>query len=319
MKLIKPVAAITIGDPSGVGPEVVVKALQKLKNWPYFTPLVIGDRNVLKRYGWTASSSGLIELDNQNKLSFLPGKPSVPGGKRSFRYVTRAVELIAQNEAQVLINAPIAKESWHQAGYFYSGHTELLAELSKSPPPEMLMVGVLPQGRQLRSLLVTRHLPLKNIPANLSIAKIVQAIKLADLSLKKYFRLPQPSIGVCSLNPHAGEGGVLGREEKEIIVPAVKELKKAGLDVFGPYPADKVFWEAGQGKYDLAAAMYHDQAMIPLKLLAYHSAVNITLGLPFIRTSPGHGTAFDIAGKNLANPQAMVEAIKLAVEMYRHQ
>lgn len=350
MKFSKPIVAITIGDPAGIGPEITVKALKKLKRWTSFTPLVVGEKDILKKYGWSDDLASLIEPYSRKFPSSKIGKPSALGGKLSFEFVHKAVKLVYRNQAQIIVTAPIAKESWYKAGLDYSGHTELLTKLISipSPPvgrvgagfiparmgracpeqsrrsegvknytPEMLMVAVLPNNRQLRALLVTRHLPLKDVSANLSISKIFQSIKLADRSLKKYFRVSQPRIGVCSLNPHSGEAGIFGKEEKEIIFPAVKKLRNAGIDVFGPYPSDQVFWQANQGKYDLVAAMYHDQAMIPLKLLAYHSVVNVTLGLPFIRTSPGHGTAFDIAGKNIANPQAMVEAIKLAVKMYQ--
>ncbi len=319
----KPVLALTIGDPAGIGPEIVIKTLLKKKVYQFCQPLVIGTKSVLNYYLKNSSLSlhpienitqayfragtvDLINLGNLKEIAY--GKVKSTYGYLAYTYLKKAVELAKTKEVDGLVTAPISKEALHCAGLFYSGHTEILGKLTGIKNLVMLMV-----NKKLKIAMVTRHLPLKEVAKNLKQEKIFLTIELAQQMLKKYFSLPQPRIVVCALNPHAGDGGVLGKEEKEIIRPAVEKAKKKGYLISGPLPVDVVFqhWQ----KYDLIITMYHDQAMIPLKLLDPYSLVNVTLGLPFVRTSPGHGTAFDIAGKNIADARPMFSAVKLATEM----
>ncbi len=318
----KPTLALTIGDPAGIGPEIVIKILAKKKVHQICQPVVIGTKSVLDFYLKNYSSSlpgfNLIDVGKIKKLKF--GKIDADYGRLSYEYIKKAVELVQTKQVNGLVTAPISKEALQRAGLIYSGHTEILSNLTGIKNVLMLMV-----NKKVKVAMVTRHLPLKNVAKNLTQEKIFLAIKLGVEGLKKYFSLPpprrrvaeegdRPHIAVCALNPHAGEGGVFGKEEKEIIIPAIEKAKKKGYNIYGPYPADTVFqhWQ----KYDLIIALYHDQAMLPLKLLDPYSLVNVTLGLPFIRTSPGHGTAFDIAGKNIADERPMFSAVKLAAEMY---
>lgn len=322
-KAQKPILAITIGDPAGIGPEIVIKTLLKNKVYQICQPLVIGTKSVLnfflKNYPLSIHpiekvnqayfKSGIVDLiniDNLKKLNFGIIEPAY--GLLAYEYIKKGVELAKTGQINGLVTAPISKEALQRAGLNYSGHTEILAKLTGKKNLLMLMV-----NKKVKVAMVTRHLPLKEITNNLTKEKIFLAIELGAEALKKYFSLPHPRIAVCALNPHAGEGGVLGKEEKEIIIPAIEKAKKKGYNIYGPYPADTIFqnWQ----KYDLVIAMYHDQAMIPLKLLGSSSLVNVTIGLPFIRTSPGHGTAFDIAGKNIADERPMFSTIKLASEM----
>jgi len=343
----KPILALTIGDPAGIGPEIVIKTLAKKEVYQICQPLVIGTKSVLdfylKKYpsirqgGEESNHPSVIstrkfELINIGEIKKLNlGKIDAEYGHLAYKYIKKAVELAKNGQVDGLVTAPISKEALNRAGLNFSGHTEILSKLTGVKNLLMLMV-----NKKLKVAMVTRHLPLKDVSENLTKEKIFLAIELAQQALKKYFSLPQPRIAVCALNPHSGEGGILGKEEKEIIIPAIKQVTLARrsrsvakalerrrlgeggsyrLQVTGPLPADTIFqhWQ----KYDLIIAMYHDQAMIPLKLLDPYSLVNVTLGLPFIRTSPGHGTAFDIAGKNIADERPMFSAVKLAVEMWR--
>jgi 4-hydroxythreonine-4-phosphate dehydrogenase len=215
-----------------------------------------------------------------------------------------------------IVTAPISKEALHAAGYPYPGHTELLAELTGAKEVGMLMVSP-PRSKKdsgLRILLATTHLALRDLPDRLTRKRVRTAIRLAHEAARKYFGFRRPRLAVTGLNPHAGEGGLFGREEEEIIRPAVEQARREGIPVSGPFPADSLIRQAFEGKYDLVVAMYHDQALIPIKLLGFGRAVNVTVGLPFIRTSPDHGTAYDIAGKGIADPSSLVEAIRLAVD-----
>jgi 4-hydroxythreonine-4-phosphate dehydrogenase len=211
-----------------------------------------------------------------------------------------------------MITAPINKEAMGRAGYSYPGHTEFLAKLTRVKNPIMMLA-----GDNLKVALVTTHCPLKKIPDLITFQKILTTIEIVHSSLKQYFGLDSPKIAVAALNPHGGEGGLFGDEEKKIILPAIKEALNLGIDVEGPFPSDSLFYHAAKGKYHLVICMYHDQGLIPLKLLNFHNAVNVTLGLPIIRISPDHGTAYDIAGKGIANPSSMLKALELAARMAR--
>lgn len=315
----KPTLTLTIGDPAGIGPEIIVKTLAQKKVYQICQPVVIGTKSVLDFYlkncpTVSHRSFNLINVGKIKELKF--GKIDPDYGKLSYEYLKKAFELVNTGQADGIVTAPISKEALQRAGLFYSGHTEILAELTGEKNLLMLMV-----NKKLKVAMVTRHLPLKKVSEVITQEKVVLAISKGVQAIKDYFRVNRAKVGVCALNPHSGEGGILGKEEKEIIAPAIEEAKKSPVlrecSIFGPLPADVLFrdWK----KYDLIVAMYHDQAMIPLKLLDASSLVNITIGLPFVRTSPGHGTAFDIAGKNIADERPMLAAVKLAAEMCKER
>jgi len=227
-------------------------------------------------------------------------------GKAAVAYLEKAIKLALDKKIDAITTAPINKEAIHKAGYKFKGHTEILAARTKTKNYAMMFV-----SDKLWIMLVTTHLPLREVSKALNKKKIVEVIKLANATLFK-LREKKPKIGVAGLNPHAGEAGIFGKEEIKIIKPAVEEAKKLGIDVKGPISPDAIFYLANVGMFDMVIAMYHDQGLIPLKLLSFNRSVNVTVGLPIIRTSVDHGTGFDIAGKGWANPQSLIEAIKVA-------
>ena len=287
-----PTIAITIGDPAGIGPEICEKALAnpEIKSLAHY--IVIGDRNSIPPQ--------------------LIGRVSAAAGKASVEYVEKAIDMALQGKVDAIVTCPISKEAIHKAGYKYQGHTEILAKRTKTKNYAMLFV-----AKPFWVMLVTIHIPLKEVSRQLKKSEVLRIIKLAQATLIKA-GVKQPRIGVAGLNPHAGENGILGKEEKTIIAPAVAAAKKAGINVSGSISPDVIFNQAKDGKFDLVVAMYHDQGLIPLKLLAFGKAVNVTAGLPFIRTSVDHGTGFDIAGKNLARPDSLIEAIKVAIRFAKN-
>ncbi|MDP2911808.1 MAG: 4-hydroxythreonine-4-phosphate dehydrogenase PdxA [Candidatus Omnitrophota bacterium] len=271
----KPIVLITAGDPKGIGPEVTEKALKD----PRIKTL-----------------AHFIVIETQDKTGF--------------DAVQKAAEILKKGHARALVTAPVNKEAINKSGIFFQGHTEYLAECANTKKFAMMLC-----GGPLKVTTVTRHMPLKDVPKNISQAKIIDAIKLTETALKKYFGIKNPKIGVCALNPHCGEDGRIGREEQDIIIPAIKKIKHSIPGAKGPISGDVIFYMAYNGKLDAVISMYHDQGLGPLKMVAFEKGVNVTLGLPFIRTSPDHGTAYDIAGKGIADPGSMKEAIKLAVKM----
>ena len=305
-----------MGDPSGIGPEVTLKALAspKIKGLANF--LVIGDRSLLVR---TARDTGcknfahILDMANVPAKNFVYGKSNALFGKASMQYIDMALKLIDTGEAGAVITAPVNKFSIMKSGLsnFY-GHTEYFAAKSKSKKFAMMFV-----SRDIKVVLVTRHVSLRRVPDMLSPEMIYDTIALTDKYLKEYFQIQSPKIAVCGLNPHAGEGGSFGSEEAKVIIPAIKKASKSIKNIYGPLPADIAFHEAIKNKYDAVIAMYHDQGLAPFKMLYFNSGVNLTLGLPFIRTSPDHGTAFDLAGKGVADPTSMIEAILLACSLLK--
>ena len=288
----KPRVIITTGDPSGIGPEVTKKALASLKIKGLADFLIIGD----------------------TKTSLSLRKSPDICGKLSIQYLDRAMAIIAKGEADCLVTAPINKANVRAAGFdTFEGHTEYLAEATLTKDYAMMFV-----GKRLKITLVTRHIALKDVPAKLTADKIYSAIRLTRRYLSDHFHLKNPKIAVAGLNPHAGEGGIFGKEEITIISPAIKKAAASCGKVYGPFPPDVVFGDALRGKFDAVIAMYHDQGLVPFKLLYFKDGVNMTIGLPFVRTSPDHGTAFDIAGKGAADPSSMIEAIRLAVRLAHH-
>lgn len=301
-----PRIGITLGDPNGIGPEVVLKALQAYRGAAELIP--IGDPDLLRAQAKTLGLPCPVNL--------LPGEvaypAAVPGGIRaeagaaSASWVRTGTLACLNRELDAIVTGPICKESWHLAGIPYPGHTEMLAHLCGTDRFGMLLA-----GKGLRVMLATRHIPLREVANSLGEPEIRLAVALLAEGLPS-LGIPRPRIAVCGLNPHAGDGGTLGREESDWIAPLLERLAAEGYPVTGPCPADTVFHQAVEGHFDAIVALYHDQGLAPLKLWAFDEGVNITLGLPIIRTSPDHGTAFAIAGQNLARPDSTLSALHTA-------
>jgi len=324
-----PLIAVTMGDPAGIGPEVIIKALSLAEIHRLCRPVVVGDAGVMKNAMKVAKVSPLVlneikriengnfqngiinilNMDNVEASKLKTGKISAEAGRAAIKYVERATDLALEGKVHAIATAPINKEAVHKAGYKFDGHTELLAKRSGVTNYAMMFL-----SDSIRVALVTTHIPLSQVPKELDRKKILSLIKLVDKELTKLLG-KSPRIGVAGLNPHAGENGIFGTEDEKIIRPAVDEAKKSGIDVKGPISADAIFYLANIGMFDIVIAMYHDQGLIPLKLLSFNRSVNVTIGLPIIRTSVDHGTGFDIAGKGWANPGSMVQAIKVAAMM----
>ena len=276
----RPRIGITLGDPAGIGPEVVAKALKSGRLDRRFDYEVIGDPRTRRR----ADAADWV----------------VEGAKRCLK-----------GELSALATAPISKELLQRAGYPFVGQTELLAHLSRTKRFAMMLA-----GGPLRVALVTTHAPLRDIPKLIRTRKIVEVIELTH-EICRRFGIRRPRIAVAGLNPHAGEGGLLGHEEQRVIAPAVQRAARRGITASGPHSADTLFYRAAHGQFDAVVAMYHDQGLAPLKLIAFDDGVNLTLGLPFVRTAPDHGTAPDIAGKGIARPNGMIAAINMAARLAR--
>jgi len=322
---MKPVIAISIGDPGGIGPEVTLKAVARPEIKKLLTPLIVGDEKILRELAQKLQLP--FELETLKELPTSPiDKPSLyqPGsnceerlcghvcaanGSAAVAYIKTAAKLVLDKHADAICTAPISKEAIKLAGFTYPGHTELLAELCGLDTVRMMMV-----GGGLKVVLQTIHVALKDVPSLLSRDAILQSLHIIrDFAFSTGMR--NPRVGVCGLNPHAGENGQFGREEVEIIAPAIRAARNEGLKVTGPIPADTIYHRALEGQFDFVLAMYHDQALIPVKTLDFHGGVNVTLGLPLIRTSPDHGTAFDLSGKGIANESSMTAALKLAAQL----
>ncbi|MFA4984011.1 MAG: 4-hydroxythreonine-4-phosphate dehydrogenase PdxA [Candidatus Omnitrophota bacterium] len=302
--------AITMGDPSGIGPEVILKALPQLADAAAIT--VIGDGRVFSSLGRLPDKiKGVrfLDLKNVPAARFSFGKARAEYGKASIAYLDKSLQLLSSGESECLVTAPICKEAIKAAGFKFSGHTEYLADRTKSPGAVMMLL-----NRYLKFSLLTRHVPLKDISGRLTREELTKVTVSTYRALKNFFCLEEPRISVCGLNPHASDNGAIGKEENLIIKPALRRLKSRIKFLKGPLPADVAVAGAYAGDCDAVIAIYHDQALIPLKLSDPLSGVNMTLGLPFLRTSPLHGTAFDIAGRNIARPDSMISAVRLAIE-----
>ena len=309
----KPKIGITMGDPNGVGPEIVLKSVNDLQIKQLCEPVVYGSKSVLKKAGLeTGLSLGceIVDTGSFRDDQIRPGLNDKSAGEASLKYIERAVGDAIKNKIQAVVTAPISKESIHLSGSEYPGHTEMLKDLTGAKEAVMLF-----DGGPFRVALVTIHVSLIEAVKLIKRKKILTVIRICNEELRNKFNIKNPKIAVCGLNPHAGEGGAFGDEEIKEISPAVKEGINEGIDVSGPIPADTLFYRANRGEWDLVLAMYHDQGLIPFKMVAFDTGVNVTLGLPIVRTSPDHGTAFDISWKGLAKPLSMIEAIKLAVKL----
>ena len=350
---MRPVIAVTMGDPAGIGPEIIVKALATPEIYQWCRPIALGNAQIFRRATQkTRSSLRIREMADihqatfsKNTLTvlnctqvgmddFKPGIPSAKTGRAALEAIQTAVQLINNGSVSAITTAPLSKEALRAAGCPHPGHTELLSELTGYPEVGMLMVAPLPKQfmthrsrtiathhpqplSQLRILLATTHVALKTLPEILTPSRVSTAIRLAEGALQKHFGIPKPKVVVTALNPHAGEGGLFGQEETQIILPAIEEARRTGTDVVGPFPADSLMPRVILGHYDVVVAMYHDQALIPVKLLSFGKAVNLTVGLPFIRTSVDHGTAYDIAWQGKADPGSLIAAIQLAAQLSR--
>jgi 4-hydroxythreonine-4-phosphate dehydrogenase len=318
--------AITIGDPGGIGSEVIVKALRSPQVRNICMPIVIGNSVVIKETVHVLNIPSTVRvirspaeaqqlknsidcIDVGMLKAFKKNKPTAQGGRVCVSSVEKAVELALQKSVDALVTAPISKEALGMAGFSWPGHTEMLAHFTKTKDYAMMFI-----GKPLRIILVTIHTALKDVPRLLTEQKILKTIRSARKACEM-LKIKNPRIGVAGLNPHAGEAGRFGNEEIKRIIPAIQKARKEGIPVSGPYPPDIVFHKAYKGDLDIVVCMYHDQGLIPLKMIAFDRGVNLTLGLPFIRTSPDHGTAYDIAWKGIADPSSMIEAIKLAVKL----
>jgi 4-hydroxythreonine-4-phosphate dehydrogenase len=323
--------AVTLGDPAGIGPEIVVKAWNELRqSGPPF--LVVGDvqalasasaggASILKQIiapaeALDAFSDALPVLDLPLRSPVVAGQPSAASAPAIIQWIETAVGLALSGAVAGVVTAPIAKAPLYEAGFKFPGHTEFLGELTAAEtfdgargPVMMLVAG------DLRVALVTVHEPLSKVSGLLTVEAIVNAGRVTAEALRRDFGIAKPRLAVAALNPHAGEGGGIGREEIETISPAVSALEDLGIDVTGPHPADTLFPEVMRARYDAIICLYHDQALIPVKMLDFWGGVNVTLGLPIVRTSPDHGTAFDIAGRGLARADSLIAAIRMADQL----
>ena len=338
-----PSLGITLGDPAGIGAEVILKALSERAVARAVRPLIIGDLETLRESAWRlalacrfvpttepeilaglwsgAGRSGAGRSGGGRSIAVLgggalgararrPGRPTIEGGRASYRYIETAARVATRGVVQGIVTGPINKAWVTRAGFPISGHTELLRQLTGAREVRMMLA-----GERLKVVLVTMHVALGTVPRTLTTRDVTRTIVIADEHLRRYHRLAKPRLAVTGLNPHAGEGGLFGQEERTVIAPAVRRARRAGVAASGPLPADSVFFRAVAGEFDAVIAMYHDQGLIPLKLLHFHDAVNVSMGLPIVRTSPDHGTAYDIAGRGVADAGSMVAALLLAARM----
>lgn len=330
--MVNNVIAITMGDPAGIGPEIIIKSLQtvELNGMP---AVVVGCAKTLKKIiglGLTAESEinvinqvaearfakgiiNVIDVELKDYDTLQPGIVQAKAGDLAYRCIKRATELAIAGDVQAIATAPLNKEALHLAGHQYPGHTELLAKLTNSKDYAMVLY-----TEQLKVIHVSTHISLRYFLDTLNSDRVETVIKMADTFLKRV-GFSQPRIAVAGVNPHAGEHGLFGDEEIKIVNPAVEKMAAKGINVTGACPPDTVFLQAHEGQYDMVVAMYHDQGHIPLKLLGFYDGVNITAGLPFIRTSADHGTAFDIAWTGKAKSDSMEESIRLAIQLAHTQ
>ncbi|MGH7332491.1 MAG: 4-hydroxythreonine-4-phosphate dehydrogenase PdxA [Candidatus Rokuibacteriota bacterium] len=335
----RPILGITMGDPAGVGPEIIARAAAEPSVSSRSRPVVVGAASPMHEAmrlidspltlhavssvaacRWAEGTLECLDLANVDMTTLPRGEVSAAAGRAAHEYILRAVDLAKAGAIDGMVTAPINKEALAAAGLPHTGHTEILAELSNTRDYAMLLM-----GKELRVIHVTTHVSLRRVPDLVTRDRVLRTIRLAQQTMEGLGR-PRARIGVCGLNPHAGEDGLFGDEEKTAIVPAIDAARGAGLDVFGPLPADTLFSRARGGEFDIVVAMYHDQGHIPVKTLGFTydepsrrwtglSGVNVTVGLPFLRVSVDHGTAFDRAWKGGANAESMVEAIEVAVRM----
>ncbi len=328
----RPIIAITMGDPCGIGPEIIIKALRAPEVTAACVPLVIGDRLTLERALSVCNSPQsisevsaaeearhvpdgtipLLALSQLSEADIIYGAPSVAAGDAVYRYICHAAQLCLDGTVAAMVTAPISKEAMHRAGHDYPGHTELLAGLCGTGDFVMMLAGDL-----LRVSLVTIHEALGDVPRLVTFDSVLRTIRITAEGVARLTGKAQPKLAVLALNPHCGEGGKFGREEAEVIGPAIMAARLEGIAAEGPLSADTLFHFVRQEGYDAVVAMYHDQGLIPLKMLHFDDGVNITLGLPIIRTSVDHGTAYNLAGSGTASESSLLAAIRMAAGLVR--
>jgi 4-hydroxythreonine-4-phosphate dehydrogenase len=322
--------ALTLGDPAGIGPDIALEAWRARDTEPIPPFALLGDPDVMAaRARLLGISAPIAVIDDAAQAmelfaealpmlpiavsgTVVPGKPNKAAMRAVQQSIEQAASIVMKGTARAVVTNPVSKAVLHSAGFNFPGHTEFLGALAREAgtAPVMMLV-----ARDLKVVPVTIHIPLKHVPIALTQDLILATIETTAADLRRFFGLLRPRIVVAGLNPHAGEGGSIGREEIDIIVPAIERARRKGLNVHGPFSADTLFHAEARQGYDVAVAMYHDQALIPLKTIGFDEGVNVTLGLPFVRTSPDHGTAFAIAGTGKANPRSLIEALKLAYQM----
>lgn len=327
----KPRIGITIGDLNGIGAEVIIKALADNRLLNLFTPVVYGSTKVLSFY---RKQMGLEEFNYsqvkskgqyfhksinvvncwEDVIEINPGQPSKQTAKAALLSLKRAVEELKEGHLDGIVTGPIDKNTMHSDEFPFQGHTEYLTQEFGAGESLMLMV-----GEELRVGLVTEHIPVKDIPAFITKERVELKIRLMELSLKQDFLINKPKIAVLGLNPHAGDEGLLGKEEQDVIKPVINDLKTKGKLIFGPFPADGFFATGQHRKYDGIVAMYHDQGLVAFKTLSFESGINYTAGLPYVRTSPDHGTAYNLAGKNMASESSMRQAMYVACDIIKNR
>jgi 4-hydroxythreonine-4-phosphate dehydrogenase len=324
----RPIIGITMGDPVGIGPEIISKALTERSVYEICRPLILGDVAAITASNqWLKTGlkicpvdtpeaglyeSGSIDVIGLSDLDYSLlkyGHPTKETGRAMVSYVTRGIDWAMKGRIHGLATCPINKLAMHMAGEDFDGHTELLAERTKTSDYVMMLA-----GSRLRVALVTIHLPLAQVPDKLTTESVFKTIRITDQALRNDFGLPKPKLAVAALNPHAGEEGLFGDEEAGVISPAIEKARSADMNVSGPHPPDTLFHKALEGKWDTVVCMYHDQGLIPFKMVHFSDGVNVTLGLPIVRTSVDHGTAYDIAGTGKADPGSLVAAIRMAAE-----
>ncbi|WP_019223870.1 4-hydroxythreonine-4-phosphate dehydrogenase PdxA [Bartonella rattaustraliani] len=323
------------GDPAGIGPEIAIKAwsLRLARQIPPFA--LLADPDVIRSRAHFLQIDAKIESVSinhsvknfQTALPVIPlknqqsdrlGLPSPENAAGIIEAIERGVQFIQNGNACALVTCPIAKKNLYEAGFEFPGHTEFLSHLAHQASSTYYHPVMMLSGTQLKTVPITVHIPFKEVPSHLTRHLIIQTICITENDLKTRFKMTSPRLAVAGLNPHAGESGAMGKEDIEIITPAIEHLKKKGLHIVGPLPADTMFHECARKTYDVAFCMYHDQALIPVKTLDFNRTVNITLGLPFIRTSPDHGTAFDIAHKGIASPESFIAALQFANQLAKN-
>ena len=329
--LYKPVVGLSLGDINGIGPEVVIKTLADDRLLDMITPVVYGSAKVLAYYRKAMRLNDFNYHQVNNEDRFHPDKVNVvncwqemmeinmgqetpEGGKAALLALQKAAQHLQEGKIEGIVTAPINKNNIQSDEFSFPGHTEFFTETFKAKDSLMLLC-----SGNLRVGVVTGHIPLNNVSQQLTKEKLRSKLNILEKTLRQDFNLTKPRIAVLGLNPHAGEGGLLGTEEQDVIIPLIKELKEKGKLIFGPFPGDGFFGTRQQEKFDGILAMYHDQGLIPFKSLAFESGVNYTAGLPIVRTSPDHGTAYDIVGKNMASEQSMREALYLACDIVRRR
>ena len=325
--------ALTIGDPSGIGPEIAIMAFLRRSSDEVPPFLLIGDPDQIRKRAAALALDVTVEISSPKSaagdfargvLPVLPlknfqaeqaGIPTTANAAGTVEAIERAVDLVLAGELSAVVTCPIAKKPLYDAGFKFPGHTEFLGYLAAKTSGMTHLPVMMLAGPKLRTVPVTIHIPLVEVAKRLSKRIIVETAKIVHADLTTRFGIRKPRLAIAGLNPHAGEDGAMGMEEDLIVRPAIKELHQLGIHATGPHPADTMFHKSARAKYDVAICMYHDQALIPAKALGFDDAVNVTLGLPFIRTSPDHGTAFDIAGTGKAAPDSLIAALKMAAKL----